>query len=372
MTAPCSGEPATVTPRPRRNSSSPSSRQNAEGPQHRVAVDAENRSQVAGGREPLTGPGFAGRDGPADLRRHLVVQGHAFGPVDLDLQHSAIHNSIMTTEVTDPVPAPTEVLIPEARQHQKSRYLWTGLVAALAALVLAALIGGAVILLSSSPTASGSRQAVVPAVAAPRASYVYFRPVLCAVPAYTPGAGSVAPASPPSCDAASELTGSNLGVTPLKQAPDGFTSNNVAPDSALADVPSTSPSADRAAASATVLLPALPGSDGFAAGQRLVLGPAEMTNTSVGSAHASKNRFGQWEVDYTMESGTASMRWDQVALGNFHQMLGIDFGGTVDSAPLIQPAQSSFSSFDGRGQITGSLTRTQAVALARALGSHEH
>ena len=54
-------------------------------------------------------------------------------------------------DVKDPSLAPTEVLIPEAREHQKRRYLWTGLIAALAALVLAAMIGGAVILFSGSP-----------------------------------------------------------------------------------------------------------------------------------------------------------------------------------------------------------------------------
>ena len=97
-----------------------------------------------------------------------------------------------------------------------------------------------------------------------------------------------------------------------------------------------------------------------------------MTNTSIGSATASKDQTGQWVVDYTMKSADASVRWDDVAQQNFHQMLGIDFDGTVVSAAVIQPTQSSFSSFDGRGQITGSLTRTQAVALARALGSHQH
>jgi preprotein translocase subunit SecD len=52
---------------------------------------------------------------------------------------------------------------------------------------------------------------------------------------------------------------------------------------------------------------------------------------------------------------------------NFHKLLGIDFDGMVVSAPLIQPTQSSFSSFDGQGSISGNFTKPQAMALAKAL-----
>ena len=102
-----------------------------------------------------------------------------------------------------------------------------------------------------------------------------------------------------------------------------------------------------------------------------MLGPTEMTNSSVASATAHKNQTGQWVVDYTM-GATGAARWDEVAQQNFHQELGIDFDGTVVSVPIIQPTQTSFSSLDGRGVIgNGALTRSEAVALARALGSHE-
>ncbi len=273
-------------------------------------------------------------------------------------------------DVKDPVPAPAEVLIPEARDHQKRRYLWTGVVAALAALVLAALIGGAVVFFSSSPAGSGARRPAAPPALASSASYVYFRPVLCVAPAYSPGpTPSVGPTTLPTCDSTSLLTASNLGVTPIGTAPDGFSENNVAPDGSLAGIPTTAPSTDQASANSTVLLPATPGSDGFAAGQRLVLGPVEMTNTSVGSASAHKDQTGQWVVDYTMKSG-GSARWDLVAEQNFHQLLGIDLDGKVVSAPIIQPTQSSFSSFDGHGEVSGNLSRAEAVSLARALTSH--
>jgi hypothetical protein len=274
----------------------------------------------------------------------------------------------MPMDLKDPMPmhTPTEVLIPEARDHQKRRYLWTGLVATLAALVIAALIGGAVVLFSSSPGASRAQRPGAPAALVPSIRYVYFRPVLCAAPAYSSGAAPGATSAPLSCSPASDLSVSNLAVTP-GNAPTGFSSNNVAPDAALAGVPSTSRSADDAPA--TVLLPATRNAFQYG-GPRFVLGPAELTNTSVGSASAHRNQTGQWVVDYTMTSASGSALWDRVALENFHQLLGIDFDGTVVSAPLIQPAQSSFSSFAGRGEITGNLNRSEAVALAQALTSH--
>jgi preprotein translocase subunit SecD len=39
----------------------------------------------------------------------------------------------------------------------------------------------------------------------------------------------------------------------------------------------------------------------------------------------------------------------------------------VYSAPIIQPTQSSFSSFDGKGEISGSLTQSDAQNLAQAM-----
>ena len=270
-------------------------------------------------------------------------------------------------DLKDLMPAPTEVLIPEAREHQKRRYLWTGLMATLAALVLAALIGGAVVLFSGSPAGSGEQRPADQAALVRSTTYVYFRPVLCAAPAYSSGATPGSAVTTPSCTPTSDLSVSNLAVTP-GSSPTGFSSNNVAPDPALAGVPSTSHPAD--VASATVLLPATRHSFQYS-GPRFVLGPAEMTNTSVGSASAHKEQTGQWMVDYTMTSGGSAL-WDRVAQENFHQLLGIDFDGTVVSAPIMQPTQSSFSSFEGRGEISGDLTRSQAVALARALTSHRH
>jgi preprotein translocase subunit SecD len=59
--------------------------------------------------------------------------------------------------------------------------------------------------------------------------------------------------------------------------------------------------------------------------------------------------------------------WDQVAQANFHQELAIELDGVVQSAPLIQPGQTSFTSFAGSGEISGSFTQASAKNLAIAM-----
>lgn len=166
-----------------------------------------------------------------------------------------------------------------------------------------------------------------------------------------------------SCSAASSMTAQNLDVQPTHLSPVGFTSDGAIPlDSALAGVASTTPSAD--AAAATVLLPEVgPQRPGAV---RCVLGPAQMTSASVASAHVIRTSRCDWEVDFTMKNGAL---WDMVTHENFHQELGIELNGVVYSAPLIEPAQSAFSSFDGKGEISGALTKVQALRLGQCLAT---
>jgi preprotein translocase subunit SecD len=56
-----------------------------------------------------------------------------------------------------------------------------------------------------------------------------------------------------------------------------------------------------------------------------------------------------------------------VAQENFHQLLGIELDGDVYSAPIIQPTQAGFTSFAGRGEISGNLTQSDAQNLAQAM-----
>ena len=101
---------------------------------------------------------------------------------------------------------------------------------------------------------------------------------------------------------------------------------------------------------------------------RYVLGPAELTSSSVATARAFKNQTGAWTVDYAMTASGAVL-WNKVAKENFHQLLAIDLNGVVVSAPILQPTQLVFSSFDGKGEISGNLTKSEAFSLARALRS---
>jgi len=96
-----------------------------------------------------------------------------------------------------------------------------------------------------------------------------------------------------------------------------------------------------------------------------------MSGHSIASAQATQNQTGAWVVDYSLAGAAGSALWDKVAQENFHQLLGIELDGEVYSAPIIQPSQASFSSFDGKGEISGGgtsgLSESDAQNLAQAM-----
>ena len=200
---------------------------------------------------------------------------------------------------------------------------------------------------------------------------MYFRPVLCfAYPQGVPKGSKTKVLPPgiepiPACTSSSELTAANLAVTP-NNSPQGYSSNNVPPDSQYIAYPSTSVNKPGYETS-TVLLPGLAASGSANGGERYVLGPAQMTGHSISSATATQNQTGQWVVDYSLAGAAGSALWDKVAQENFHQLLGIELDGVVYSAPIIQPTQSSFTSFDGKGEISGNLSQADAQNLAQAM-----
>ncbi len=73
-----------------------------------------------------------------------------------------------------------------------------------------------------------------------------------------------------------------------------------------------------------------------------------------------------WVVEVHL-TPAASKTWDTLAMTSFHQLLAIDQGGTVISAPLIEPTQASFSSLDGKIVVSGGLTHHEAASLATAI-----
>ena len=96
-----------------------------------------------------------------------------------------------------------------------------------------------------------------------------------------------------------------------------------------------------------------------------------MTSRSIGKATVTRDRgVSGWIVNYTMRGARGAALWDRVANENFHRYLGIEVDGMVYWAPIIQPTQTSFSSFDGKGVVAGNLSRADALVLARALTAH--
>lgn len=72
-------------------------------------------------------------------------------------------------------------------------------------------------------------------------------------------------------------------------------------------------------------------------------------------------------VDDTTTSQGAR-QWDKVAKENLHRILAVDVDGVVVSAPIIEPTQTSFTSFDGNGEISGGrLTHAEAQRIAAAM-----
>jgi len=197
----------------------------------------------------------------------------------------------------------------------------------------------------------------------------YVRPVLCGAPPYsaTPpgGAGPAATTTLPGCATVYQTTITNLGVSPNANAANGFTENTVLPDPAFASYPST-PSQDDNPLK-TVLLPGAPTS-GVRQYARFLLGPAELNGSGIASVHVQATGAGSWIIDILLNP-SASAQWDAVAYQNFHKLIGIDVDGQVLSAPLLQPAQAAFSSFQGQIQIAGNFTSTQARGLVALLES---
>jgi len=190
-----------------------------------------------------------------------------------------------------------------------------------------------------------------------KTAQLFFRPAACGAPAVTVAKGLTPSTGPlPSCSATSALTAANLAVNTSTQA----ATQTPQPDPQFGAYASTSPLND--SKSATVLIPALTGNTY----SRYVLGPAGVTGSQIKSANASLNQGGQWTVNINFTPAGATA-WDTLAQQQFHAIIGIDLDAQVISAPITQPGQSSFTSFAGQVQISGSFTEDQAKTLATEL-----
>jgi preprotein translocase subunit SecD len=184
-----------------------------------------------------------------------------------------------------------------------------------------------------------------------------FRPVLCQVAEPTTKAKTYT-GSVPSCASSYLWTEAALGVTPDNSIQQ-FHSNTPPIDPNYSVVKTTSPPNDNP--KYNVILPLL-----GQAGTRYLLGPSQLTGQAIGKAVAQQDQFGAWVVNYTLTK-KGSPEWDSVAEKNFHQALAIELDGVIQSAPLIQPTQSTFTSFAGTGEISGQFTEQGAKNLAIAM-----
>jgi preprotein translocase subunit SecD len=151
----------------------------------------------------------------------------------------------------------------------------------------------------------------------------------------------------------SATTATTAPPTPPDTSPSATTSTTVAP--LVGKVP-TSPEDDP---TKEVVLPVRPQRDGEE-GQRMRLGPAELTGRAVSSARAELIGGG-WGVSLRFNK-EGSEGFDAMARKYFGQQVAIVLDGVVQSAPTIQSQE-----FGGRAQITGSFTQAEARDLALVL-----
>jgi preprotein translocase subunit SecD len=130
---------------------------------------------------------------------------------------------------------------------------------------------------------------------------------------------------------------------------------------ALAKIPTTAREGDKR--SACVVLPGKPGGPKAA---RSYLGPAGLTGKAVSSSKAEFVSTQGWTVKMDLTS-SGSTKWDDLAQKQFHQQVAIVLDGVVQSAPQIQPNDTTFTSFGGTAVISGRFTQSEAEDLAKLI-----
>ena len=258
-------------------------------------------------------------------------------------------------------PPPAELLIPEARQRQRSRYRRrTALGVIIGLVVVILLVAGLSVPGTRGPSALPGTPGA-PAAAGGGAGPVLVRPVLCFT--HAAGVGARPAALPGVCPWPYAATAA--AVDPSADANGSFKISIVPDDPALTRVASSAGDA----ASRVVLLPFAVPSRG-----RLLLGPAvlRLSASTVSAVQLVPGTTSDaWTVHMDLSS-SAAVRLDSVAHRYFHTYLAIEVGGKVVGDPLVEPAQVRFSSLNGQfalvGGTTGGLNAARARDLARALG----
>ena len=189
---------------------------------------------------------------------------------------------------------------------------------------------------------------------------LFFRPVLCGAPPYSPPRGprgtpaKVAYRVPPTCSAPYRYTSAYYDTaTQNYNIPSQY-----AEDPSYAAYPSTPPGSDQRYEHENVIFPT--NGQGFA--RRYVLGPVLAKGTIIKSAYPSlDSQTGQWVVVFNL-TPQGSTVFNRIASTYYQQLVANDLDGRIISAPVIQS-----TNFPGSGQISGSFTQQSATTLALQL-----
>jgi preprotein translocase subunit SecD len=186
-----------------------------------------------------------------------------------------------------------------------------------------------------------------------------FRPVLGPLPAVTatpPGTPSSTTTAPTTTTTPAEGA---AAATAAVKACDSTTVSTLAQTTVI---PTTTRVGDTRGA--CVVLPNKPGTKNSS---RYYLGPAGLTGKAVSSAKAQFQSGGDgWTVVVNL-TNAGSAQWDALAQKQFHQQVAIVLDGIVQSAPSIQPKDTTFTSFGGTAVISGGFTGGQASDLAKLI-----
>jgi preprotein translocase subunit SecD len=266
--------------------------------------------------------------------------------------------TVIDVPVAAPQIDPAQLLFEEARKRRKRRRLISGIVL-LAGVVLVGLIMVLTIGRGHGTPATSSSPNPPVSAASRSAAEFSVRPLLCVTRQSSAGdvATQESSALPP-CSAASELTAANVGVERIGGGGNGATPLPP-PDRQFVMFPSTSSAND--VAGATVLLPGA-----YNGTSRYVLGPAALVAADVQSATAQPTASGFGVVNLHLTS-TGAAKLDALAQQQFHTFVAVVAGNKMISYRVVEPAQTSFTSFAGEFQVSGVMTLHQAQALASSL-----
>ncbi len=267
--------------------------------------------------------------------------------------------TVIDVPVAAPQIDPAQLLFEEARRRRKRRRLISGIVL-LAGVVLVGLIMVLTIGRGHGTPATSSSPNPPVSAASRSAAEFSVRPLLCVTrQSSAVGVATQESSALPPCSAASELTAANVGVERIGGGGNGATPLPP-PDRHFVMFPSTSSAND--VAGATVLLPGA-----YNGTSRYVLGPAALVAADVQSATAQPTASGGFgEVNLHLTS-TGATKLDALAQQQFHTFVAVVAGNKMISDLVVEPAQTSFTSFAGEFQVSGVMTLHQAQALASSL-----